>query len=160
MKNKRFKSLCGILFSAVLLTQFSCSELKNELTKSDLEANRDLWLESKIKNYKMTIKIDKPGHATPSGKFIITVRDAVPVSIVSYDKPDVDLRDSIVRFENYDTVDDIFNFIESSENEQNWDRHEIEYDSKYGFPKKVDLDQAGVLDEELYFEVLEFEVLQ
>jgi hypothetical protein len=171
MKNTQIKLLFGILFSAVFFTQISCGDLKEQTksdlkpnlprqTKSDLETNRDLWRKSEIENYKMTIKIDKTGHAAPNGKFIITVRGGVAESIVNFDKPDVDLRDSILRFENYDTIEDIFSFIQSSETEQNWDRHEIEYDAKSGYPKKVDLDQSGVMDDELYFEVLEFEILE
>lgn len=41
-----------------------------------------------------------------------------------------------------------------------WNRKEIEYDPKYGYPKRVNLDKASVNDEELVFEVLQFEPLQ
>ncbi len=155
----RNKLLIGFIFFAVLVTQFACGQIR----QMEFERNRNLWRDSKIENYKMTIKIQKTGHATPNGTFIITVRDRVAKSIKSVDfNPDVELADSEMRFGRYETIEDIFDFIESAEKDQqknnnSWDRREIEYDAKFGYPKKVDLDQSGVLDDELYFEVLEFE---
>lgn len=152
----RNKFLIGIILFAVLATQISCSQIR----QAELERSRSLWQESKIENYKMTIKIQKTGHATPGGTFVITVRDNVAKSIKPFDKPDIEMLDTQISFGRYDTIEDIFRFIELSEAEYGWDRHEIEYDAKLGYPKKVDLDQSGVMDDELYFEVLEFEILE
>ncbi len=63
--------------------------------------------------------------------------------------------DTEIRFTGYDTMEGIFGFIDNSE----CDICEIEYDWKLGYPKKVDLDQSGVFDDELRFEVLEFEAI-
>lgn len=147
---------------AILSTQFSCAVLQ----KNEFDRNRKLWSESKITNYKMTINIDKTGHATPNGKFIITVRNGTAESIKMFDKPDVDLlQDSVIRFGRYSTIEGIFSFIENAENDKeknnrSWARRITEYDAKFGYPKKVDLDQSGVSDDELYFEVIEFEILE
>lgn len=147
--------LIGIIFCAVLATQFSCSQMR----QMELERNRSLWNESKIENYKMTIEIQKPGHATPNGKFIITVRDNVAKSIKPINKPDLEMLDTQIQFGRYSTIDGIFRFIENAGlNSNSWSRQKIEYDAKLGYPKKVDLDKSGVLDDELYFEVLEFAI--
>ena len=155
----RNKFLIGIIVFAVLAAQISCSQIR----QAELERSRSLWLEKRIENYKMKIKIQKTGHATPNGTFIITVRDNAAESIKPSDKPDLEMLDTQIRFERYSTIDAIFNFIESAEkdrqkNNNSWDRRVIEYDAKYGYPKKVDLDQSDVMDDELYFEVLEFEI--
>lgn len=164
MKKRRFRIVFGIWFTAVLLTQISCGKL-DVLTNSSLETHRNLWRENKIENYKMTVEIQKTGHATPNGKFIITVRGGIAKSIKPFDKPDVEMLETQMRFAGFDTVEAVFRFIESAENEgknenRTWNRRNIEYDSKLGYPKKVDLDQSGVMDDELYFEVLKFEILE
>lgn len=154
----------NILFSVVAIFSLisgGCQKLR----QAELERNRSLWRDSKIENYKMTIKIQKPGHATPGGTYVITVRDYAAKSIKPVNNPDVEMLDTQIQFGRYYTIEDIFNFIESAEkdtrkNNNGWSRHEIEYDAKFGYPKKVDLDQSGVMDDELYFEVLEFEVLE
>jgi hypothetical protein len=143
--------------TAFLATQFSCGAWR----KLELERNRSVWRESKITNYRMTVDLQKTGHATPSGKFIITVRNGVAESIKSVNNPETDLRDGVIKFENYDTLDDIFQYIERADKETwDWDKREVEYDSKLGYPKKVSLDAARVFDEELSFQVLEFEALE
>lgn len=144
---------------AVSAAQISCSQIR----LSELERNRNLWLEKRIENYKMKIEIQKPGHATPNGEFIITVRDNAAESIKPFDKPDLEMLDTQIRFGGYSTINAVFGFIEGAEkdarkNNRSWNRRTIEYDANYGYPKKVDLDQSGVIDEELYFEVLEFEI--
>lgn len=161
MTNNGLNIIAGFLLTVILATQFSCGTLRN----IELERNRSLWNDSKITNYKMTIKIQKTGHATPNGKFIITVRNSVAESIKMFDKPDVDMmKDSVIRFGRYSTIEGIFSFIENAENDKEknnnfWSRRTVEYDAKFGYPKLVDMDQSGVFDDELFFQVLEFEKL-
>lgn len=155
----RNKFLIGIIFFAILASQISC----RQITQSELERNRSLWLEKRIENYKMTIKIEKTGHAAPNGKFSITVRGGIAKSIKPIDKPDLEMLDTQIQFGRYSTVEAIFSFIVNAEadkqkNNRSWSRRNIEYDAKLGYPKKVDLDQSGVMDDELYFEVLEFAI--
>lgn len=155
----RNKFLIGITVFALLAIQISCSQIK----LSELERNRNLWREKRIENYKMTIEIQKTGHATPNGKFIITVRDNAAKSIKPINKPDLEMLDTQIRFGGYSTINAVFGFIESAEkdaqkNNRWWSRRKVEYDAAYGYPKIVDLDQSGVMDDELYFEVLEFAI--
>ncbi len=143
--------MIGFIFFAVLATQFACSPIRQTVNIR----NQVLWRWNKIENYKMTVKIQKTGHATPNGTFIITVRDRIAKSIRPIDKPDVEMLDTEIRFTGYDTMEGIFRHIENAE----CGKCEIEYDWKLGYPKKVDLDQPGVFDDELSFEVLEFEAI-
>ena len=115
MTNKRFNIIAQLLLIAILAAQFSCAALQ----KNELDRNRKLWSDSNIKNYKMTIKIQKTGHATPNGKFIITVRNGVAESVTPFDKPEMDmLKDSVIQFGRYDTIEGIFSFIESAEKDK------------------------------------------
>lgn len=124
-----------------------------------LEENRKRWQDSGVKNYKMTVEIQKPGHATPMGKFIITVRNGVLEStqFASDLKPVPDQ----VRFGSYKTVDQIFDYAAAMlKQDAKWSRKVMEFDPKLGYPKRVDLNIQGSLDEEIFIEVLEFEELK
>jgi len=157
MNTKQIRILRGLLLIAIMIAQFSCGTLR----QSELDRNRQLWRESKITNYRMTVDLQKAGHATPNGKFVITVREASAESIKSVNNPEVDLRNGGLKFERYDTIEDIFAYIENTEKETwSWNKREIEYDPKLGYPKKVELDTTQAVDEELFFAVLQFEVLE
>ena len=149
--------LKSLFFIAVWLFHTSCgssSHLK-------LERNRRIWRESNTANYRMTVDLQKTGHAAPNGKFIITVRAGTAESIRPVSDPEVEVRKSVLRFDRYDTVEDIFNFIEATEKEDwDWNKREIEYDPQLGYPKKVNVDARRVFDEELFFEIQQFDRLE
>lgn len=149
------KTLVLSLFISLLATQFSCAVLQ----KSEFERNRRLWRESNIKNYRMKVEVQKTGHATPMGKFVITVRDGMAKSIKN--ENNLEIISGGLRFDGLKTLDDIFGYIESAERDTGtWSKRVAQYDSKLGYPKRVNLDKSGVLDDELYFEVLQFEILE
>lgn len=131
----------------------SCSALN----WAEIERNRRLWHASGIVNYRMTVDVQKTGHAMPMGKFIIEVRDRKAVSIKLASDP---TRDAMTeRFSRYDTIDDIFDIIETA-GVMRPDKMDIEYDAKLGYPKKLNLDpDVSVMDDELFFQVLQFEAL-
>ncbi len=155
MNKLLISSLFISLLTAILATQFSCAALQ----KNEFERNRNLWRESGVKNYKMTVEIQKTGHATPMGRFVITIREGMAKSIKNTNN--LELISGILRFDGLKTLDDIFGYIERAEKDTGtWGKRVIEYDEKLGYPKKVNLDKSGVLDDELYFEVLQFEILE
>lgn len=156
MKKTVISSLLITVLTTILATQFSCAKLQ----KNEFERNRNLWQESGVKNYKMTVDIKKTGHATPFGKFVITVREGVAPLVQTADN--LKTVSEYVKFEGLRTLDDIFRYIERMEKDGGsfFDRREIEYDAKLGYPKKANLDNSGVLDDELSFQVLEFEILE
>lgn len=127
------------------------------LNWAEIERNRRLWRDSGIVNYRMTVDVQKTGHATPMGKFIIEVRDRKAVSIKLASDPTRDAMSE--RFSRYDTIDDIFDIIETA-GVMRPDKMDIEYDAKLGYPKKLNLDpDASAMDDELFFQVLQFEAL-
>jgi hypothetical protein len=147
--------LSGFLLIAILVLQFSCEKLQ----QNELERNRRLWRESGITNYRMTVNLQKTGHATPNGKFVITVRQGIKESIKRADNPEADLTG--IYFGRYVTIEEIFEYIERAQKEKwEWVKKEIEYDAKLGYPKKVSLDAARVFDEEFSLQVLQFDVLE
>ena len=148
----------ALLLAAILAAQFSCGTLR----QMEYDRNLRTWQESKIANYRMSVNLQKTGHAAPNGKFVITVRGGVAESIKGFDS-DIDVWRP-ERFGGYNTIDNIFEFIERAEKrvqEKNgsWNIREVEYDSKLGYPKRAKLDEARVLDDEILFEVLQFEIL-
>lgn len=138
---------------AAAVTAGSCGGV----SYAEIERNRRLWHDSGIVNYRMTVDVQKTGHATPMGKFIIEVRDRKAVSIKMASDP---TRDAMTeRFSRYDTLDDIFEIIEV-ENLQVPDKMDVEYDAKLGYPKRLNLDPStSAMDDELFFQVLQFEAL-
>lgn len=126
------------------------------LRQKEYDRNLSTWREGKVVNYRMSVNLQKTGHAAPNGKFTITVRGGAAESIKGFESGiDVWRTEG---FSGYKTIDNIFGFIESAEkrvqkNGGVWDIWEIEYDSKLGYPKRVKLDQARVLDDEILFEI-------
>lgn len=150
---KQAAILFGILL-AILMMQISCGTL----ARTNFERNRKLWRDSGTVNYRIKIYINKTGHATPNGKFTITVRGGKAESIKREDNSPVDM--NTARFWDYDTLDDIFDFIERGTKDAPY-KFEVEYDKQLGYPKKLDLDpKQRTLDDELFFQVLEFEVIE
>lgn len=149
--------MSGVLLIATLAMQFSCSVFR----QSEIERNRLMWRTSGITNYRMLVDLRKTGHASPNGKFVIIVRRGVVESIKLANDPEFDLSKSVIKFGRYVTIDDVFDYIETMEWETwNWHTREIQYDSKLGYPKKVNLDASRVFDEELFYQILEFEVIE
>jgi hypothetical protein len=150
-KMRGIKIVCGLMLAVVAAG--SCSRVDN----GAIERNRRLWHESGIVNYRMTVDVQKTGHAMPMGKFIIEVRNREAVSIKLASDPTRDA--TAERFSLYDTIDDIFERIETAA-VQRPDKMDVEYDAKLGYPKKLNLDpNTSAMDDELFFQVLEFEAL-
>lgn len=125
-----------------------------------VEKNRAVWRASGIDDYRMVIILKKTGHATPSGKYVVMVTDGVARSVKRAEDPEgAEQLGGTLRFGQFVTMDGIFDHIESMEKEKDWgwSAKETVYDRTFGYPKKVSLDAARVNDEELMFEVLEFE---
>lgn len=146
----------GILF-VISAAQLACGAAD----QMNLKSNRQLWRESGSVNYRMKIYINQTGHATPNGNFTITVRNDRVESIKNKNDLEIsDINADIARqFARYDTIDDIFNFIENGTKDDPYG-FRVEYDQKLGYPKKLNLHSAkDTFDDELFFQVLEFEVL-
>jgi len=150
------RTVYRLLLAVILAAQFSCGIFR-ESPEVELERNRKLWRESKITNYRMTVDLRKSGHAGPRGTFIFTVRRGAAESVAAA-KPE--LTDSSEDVEQYDTIEKLFQIIESAAKRRPGIL-EIEYEPQLGYPRKLDLDyKSFVSDDELYFQILQIENLE
>lgn len=160
MKMRRIKILFGLMLLVVPVVVASCggaAQGGKQVDNAELERNHQLWRESGIVNYRMTVDLQKTGHATPMGKFIIEVRDGRAVSVKSATDPRI-VPDA-ERFQSYATLEDIFGIIGGASRRQP-EKMDVEYEPKLGYPKRLHLDyKASTMDDELFFQVLEFEKL-
>ncbi len=95
------------------------------------------------------------------GKYIIEVRGRTNATIRSASNPEavIDTTMFLREFTRYDTIDEIFDFIEKNSSSFGLFQ-QIEYDPTRGYPKKLNIDpDMSAIDDELSFEVLEFEKL-
>jgi hypothetical protein len=146
----------SITLQLVLLcaTGFSCASWRD----SGLERNRELWNRSNIDDYRMTIKIFKTGHAAPMGAAMIEVRDGQMVSTTRVEGEW--LGGYVEKCEPYDTIPEIFSLIEWAEKE-NPDELEVSYHPTLAYPTKVQMDpDRGTMDDELFWQVLQFERIE
>jgi hypothetical protein len=146
--------ILALVVIAFAISGISCSGYR-------LDRNRRLWNDSGVTDYRMKVDIQKPGHATPMGKYIIEVRGRHVATVRSPSNPEavIDTSTYLREFARYDTIDDIFSFIERNRSSFALTQ-QIEYDAVLGYPKKIHMDpDMSAIDDELSFEVLEFEKL-
>lgn len=126
--------------------------------ESELERNCNLWQESKINNYKMILKLGGSGLYSPGGSIEIIIRNGEAVSIKTFEKPARNPTvESYKRFGN-NTIEMMFEKIESAE-KQKADKLEVKYDTKFGYPKEINIDLSSAYDDESYVKVEKFEVI-
>jgi hypothetical protein len=105
----------------------------NKLAESNkFEKNRKLWAESKISNYNMTVNIITITQNETAGPVLIKVRAGKPISIELLTKSD---NRSVEPYNNYDTIEKIFDNIE--EKIEKGDRITVEYNKKLGYPVSI-----------------------
>lgn len=151
---KQFRILSGLFLIAILAVQPSC--IMQKIAKSKVESNHRLWHESKITDYKMTIKVFQSGHANPSGTRIVEVRGGTATSIKIAESG---LIDDSVKWKNFDTVEKIFGIIEVAIG-KNPATLDVEYDEKLGYPEKLRLEYSfSMTDDELAVDILHIERL-
>lgn len=152
---KHFRVFGAILFLAALFLQFSCTTIFGGFS---LTKNRNLWKESKIRNYRMTMEIRKTGHATPSGFAVVEVRDGKAVSINP--APGLQMGCWNNNCSRYETVEQIFAIIEDAQ-KQSPEELITEYDAQYGYPTHVRMDIAKrTFDDELMIKIMQLEVIE
>lgn len=143
----------GLLLLPFLLIQSCGIEQQAKPTQS-----RQLWRQSGIPNYRMTVDLQIYGYRPLIGKFIITVRQGRAESIKHADSGEL-VRETEL-FEHFATMEKIFEFIQEAE-KRSPDKFQVEYEPNFGYPKKLNLDYSFLgSDDEYFFHVLQFEVLE
>lgn len=128
---------------------------------SDYDQNLAKWQGADISHYRFQLFI---GCFCPFGEdmpLTIEVKDGEVVSMNRFDGSPVESTDpSFEVYNAYSTIDRIFVELAA---EQNGDADEVlvEYDTQYGFPANVAIDNIKeAIDDEFSFQVSNFEVLE
>ena len=111
---------------------------KYEKTLAEMERNHRLWQESKIANYDFVIYKYAGGNTNEWNRLpvLIKIREGNQFSIEKVEKDkDYVIYSRTDGFEDFDTVDKLFNFIRWQLD--NGKIVEAEYDKKFGYPKNV-----------------------
>ena len=158
-RHQRYEGLSFLLLLLmILITQFSCSLQNSELKHNQnlrLE-NQNLWRESKINNYRMTVNVQQTGHNTPMGFVSIEVREGILVSVKPA-KPY--FSGSLEKCHDCGTIEDMFEIIERAE--QQAEKLEVVYETKLGYPISINVDyDSKKYDDELSIRIVGFEILE
>lgn len=146
------KSVLTLSFMIISVLLSACG-----LTGRGLAENRQKWNAAGIDDYRIKVKISKTGHAAPMGVVMIEVRDGQMVSTTKAENEW--LGGYVEKCEPYDTIPEIFDLIERAE-KSGPDELDVAYDSTLGYPTKLRMDtKRRTLDDELSWEVLQFEKL-
>ncbi len=111
---------------------------KFESTTAELERNRRLWQESKIVNYDFVIAKYAGGVTNEWNRLrvLIKIREGEKISIEKVEKDkDYVIHSRTDGFEDFDTIDKLFIYIRKELN--GGKIVDAEYDSKFGYPKRV-----------------------
>ena len=140
-----------------LLSPLSCCINFKQNFKQDWQTNKQLWESKHLVNYKITLRVNCFCGAAGASPVSIVVRDGLTKSIIK-------LRTSesveYPFFTDYENIPKLFSLIENHLNEK-IDSFCVEYDSIFGYPKKISLDrERNTADDELDIEVISFEILQ
>lgn len=144
------------LFAGCLAVLAACESEPTAIVAEHMgrPAARQLWDSQGVKDYRMRVRLTG---AWLTGVSVITVRNGVPVSVEPVDQPG---RSFIHLFGDYDTVEDLFAVLERAEAEAA-DRIDAAFDSRYGVPVEVTIDnREDLADDEHGFIVETFERLR
>jgi len=129
----------------------------NASTSTQLKANRQLWNQQKLTNYRFTFS--RSCFCVPKAiqPVVITVRNGRVASItaVNNNEPvDAEL------FQQYNTVPKLFGIIEDAINRKAANIT-VKYDPKFGYPTQINIDyDQQMADEELYLTISNLEPLK
>jgi len=124
----------------------------NQFNVAEFERNRELWTSKNIQNYKMIV--DASGFLTNfPEQVLIEVRNRQAKSIKSLSKTG---RNYVEAYKNYDTVEKIFDFVESSKKA---DKLIVKFNENLGYPTGITRDgRINVSDDELQLKIYSLEI--
>lgn len=144
----------GIVLLITSMVFSSACAQQSKIENPELERNRALWRESKILNYEFVLMRFQGGvyHWVPVS---ISVRNGQAVSMQPLkDKRELEKIDG---YENFDTVEEIFNQIQESFNKG--DAVEVTYNKEFGYPEKTRIEpRNGGIDTAFIIEISKFEI--
>lgn len=118
---------------------------KPKIIDAELERNRRLWRETNILDYNMVTTANIGGNVVPARSVLIKVRGGKFMSIETNESV-ANVR--IVMYEEYNTVDKIFDKIQKGFDEGA--TVEVEYNKQFGHPEKLMLNYIMLGDDAWY----------
>lgn len=114
-------------------------EAKNVSLGQEINEAKERWIDKGIRSYEFIIRRDIGGMSSPWNRspMFVRVRVGQPLAIEKVDKEDVSLPATTEGLDDFDTVDDLFEYML-----RQLSLGEIviaEYDDKIGFPKFITL---------------------
>jgi hypothetical protein len=127
---------------------------KYDVVVTELERNLSLWKESKIINYDFVVHKSAGGVNgwTPA---LIKVREGVITSVESTSKPDYLKIDG---YEDFNTINKMFEYLRQELEKGRIIK--VEYNEKFGYPKRIDIMYSYGMDTSIYLDVKKFEVIK
>ena len=125
----------------------------------DLEKNRALWLEKRIRSYRFTVSSSSAAWGIRTKPTVVTIRDKQVVS-AEYDTAEDSWSPTIIAdIQTYDTIPKLFAIVEQMLSEP-LTIVDIQYDAQYGFPSNISSDAWGATDAQSSIVISSFEVLE
>ncbi len=128
---------------------------------SEFDNNMSKWEKAGISHYRYVLFISCFCPFTEDMPLTIEVKDGVVISMTSSDGTPVSPTDpSYGTYETYSTIDRIFLNLKADLTGEA-DEVAVTYDSAYGFPLSISVDQIKeAIDDEFYIQITEFVVLE
>ncbi|HEV2150501.1 MAG TPA: DUF6174 domain-containing protein [Longimicrobiaceae bacterium] len=147
-------AIAAVVLSTAVLA--SCSEPMGPADETArLERHRRLWAAQGANSYRMTVRLHG---AWTGGAAVIEVRGGVPVAISPLHHPNGPVAPET--FRHHDTVEELFAVVQFAL-EQEAERLEVKYSSRFGVPSFVDVDLRSTwADDEHGFSVEDFRILK
>jgi hypothetical protein len=143
-----------LLFTLLLIILLSaCNPARTEL-----EQNRDKWTQTNISHYRFELFVGCFCAFRSEMPLTIEIKNGEIVSITDNTGNPV-AADKLSWFEQYDTIERLFDYTAAAQ--KNADEVIVTYDSEYGFPAQVNIDNIKeAVDDELSLSVSNFEILK
>ena len=142
----------AIILALIVLTACSTSPA------SLLAANRRKWESQHITHYRFHLSIICFCGFSDRMPLTIEVKDGQLISIL--DRQGQSMTEFLATFEKYSTIEKLFNVLDSALN-GGADKVTVDYNIDYGYPQSINIDYIkDAIDDEMAFEISEFEILK
>ena len=125
----------------------------NQFDVAVFERNRELWTSKNIQNYKMVVGASGFLTNFPE-EVLIEVKNRQTKSIKSLSKTG---RNYVKAYEDYDTIEKIFEFVNNRKKAQTLN---VIFDENFGYPNQIVYDGRGSSEDQLRLEVKSLEIIK
>ncbi len=145
-----------VIFILLVIALAACSAQP----KSEVEKNRQTWLDAKITHYRFSLHIGCFCAFRSQMPLSVEVKDGSVISITDVDGSPIAADDpNYEYFSRYATIERVFDILEAGLNSEA-EEVTVTYDPAYGFPSEIYFDYIkAAADDELSLNISNVEVL-